>query len=50
LNSFETMVEESEAQKRYEAALEYIDKNKGHELCDYMEAVQIALRIAAGLE
>jgi hypothetical protein len=39
-----------EAQKRYEAALEYIEKNKGYELCDYIDAVQQALRIAAGME
>jgi hypothetical protein len=42
--------QESEAQKRYEVALEYIEKNKGYELCDYIDAVQQALRIAAGME
>lgn len=42
--------EAGEAQDRYDAAEKYIEENKGHEWCDYLEAVDQALKIAAGLK
>jgi hypothetical protein len=49
LNTFETMIEESEAQKRYEAALEYLRNCETEEPTHPNDILQ-ALRIAAGLE
>lgn len=39
-----------EAQARYDAAEKYFEENKGYEWCDYVEAHNVSLKIAAGLD
>jgi hypothetical protein len=40
----------SAAQARYDAAMAYYEENKGYEWCDYLDAFDQALKIAAGIK